>query len=413
MLLKISWRNVWRNGLRSSVVIASIAIGIWAGVFVLGLSTGLNNQRQQSAINNTLSHIQIHDPEFIKDFNVRYRIPDGASVHVELAGNPNVRVFTERVILTGMISSANGVYAARISGVNPKTEVQVTTLHEKLLEGEYLTGIKRNPVVISQRMAKKLNVRLRNKVVLTFQKEDGEIVAGAFRISGIYKTISSRDDELNIYTQASDLHRLLNLQNARLTEMVGQDYHEIAILLNDFDDIQAQTEVLQTEFPALLIRPWDVVSPELGYANEMMSQLLYLFIAIILFALSFGIINTMLMAVLERNRELAMLMSIGMNKPYVFLMIVYETIFISMIGGPLGVLFGYASISYYGINGIDLSIVSEGLENFGVGSIVYTQLEGVFYLNITVMVLISALLSSIYPAWKALKVNPAEGVRGI
>ena len=404
LLLKIAWRNVWRNSLRSGVVIASIAIGIWAGVFVLGLSTGLNNQRQQTAIDNTLSHIQIHNPEFIKDFNVQYRIPDGNAVHDELATNPNVKVFTERVILTGMISSANGVYAARISGVNPETEVQVTTLHEKLLEGEYLTGIKRNPVVISQRMAKKLNVKMRSKVVLTFQKDDGEIVAGAFRVAGIYKTISSRDDELNIYTQATDLHRLLDQENG---------YHEIAILLNDFDAIQSQTKSLQAEFPSLLIRPWDVVSPELGYANQMMSQLLYLFIAIILFALSFGIINTMLMAVLERNRELAMLMSIGMNKPHVFAMIVYETVFISMIGGPLGVLLGYASITYYGIEGIDLSVVSEGLENFGVGSMVYTELDSIFYVNVTIMVLISALLSSIYPAWKALNVNPAEGVRGI
>lgn len=404
LLLKIAWRNVWRNSLRSFVVIASIAIGIWAGVFVLGLSTGLNNQRQQTAIDNTLSHIQIHNPEFIKDFNVQYRIPDGNAVHDELATNPNVKVFTERVILTGMISSANGVYAARISGVNPETEVQVTTLHEKLLEGEYLSGIKRNPVVISQRMAKKLNVKMRSKVVLTFQKDDGEIVAGAFRVAGIYKTISSRDDELNIYTQATDLHRLLDQENG---------YHEIAILLNDFDAIQSQTKSLQAEFPSLLIRPWDVVSPELGYANQMMSQLLYLFIAIILFALSFGIINTMLMAVLERNRELAMLMSIGMNKPHVFAMIVYETVFISMIGGPLGVLLGYASITYYGIEGIDLSVVSEGLENFGVGSMVYTELDSIFYVNVTIMVLISALLSSIYPAWKALNVNPAEGVRGI
>ena len=404
MVVKISWRNVWRNGLRSSVVISSIAVGIWAGVFVLGLSTGLNNQRQQSAINNTLSHIQIHNPDFIKDFNVQHRIPDGEAVHQTLADDPLIKVFTERVILTGMISSANGVYGVRISGVDIETEKQVTTLHQKLLEGEYLTGIKRNPVLISQRMAKKLNVKMRSKVVLTFQKDDGEIVAAAFRVSGIYKTISSREDELNIYVKGSDIQRLLD---------IGNEFHEIAILLNDFEKVDVESKVLKAQFPNLEVQPWNVVSPELGYANEMMSQLLYLFIAIILFALSFGIINTMLMAVLERNRELAMFMSIGMNRLLVFLMIVCETVFISMIGGPLGVLLGYLTINYYGVEGIDLSIVSEGLENFGVGSIVYTELESVFYIHVTIMVLISALLSSIYPAWKALKVNPAEGIRGI
>jgi len=253
-------------------------------------------------------------------------------------------------------------------------------------------------------MAKKLNVKMRSKVVLTFQKDDGEIVAGAFRVAGIYKTISSQADELNIYVKESDVHRLLGLEN---------EFHEIAILLKDFEQIDEETELLKARFPNLEIRPWNVVSPELGYANEMMTQMLYLFIAVILFALSFGIINTMLMAVLERNRQLAMLMSIGMNKPLVFLMIVYETIFISMIGGPLGVLLGYITINYYGNVGIDLSIVSEGLENFGVGSMVYTQLDSACYADVTIMVLVSALLSSIYPAWKALSVNPAEGVRGI
>jgi ABC-type lipoprotein release transport system permease subunit len=158
---------------------------------------------------------------------------------------------------------------------------------------------------------------------------------------------------------------------------------------------------------------WQEIAPELGYADEMMKQILYIIIGIILLALSFGIINTMLMAVLERKRELGMLMSVGMNKTKVFTMIVVETLFISLVGGPLGVLLGFVTITYFGSAGIDLSVVGKGLEEFGISTMIYPKLESSFYLNVTIMVMIAALLASIYPAIKALQLKPAEAVRAI
>ena len=134
---------------------------------------------------------------------------------------------------------------------------------------------------------------------------------------------------------------------------------------------------------------------------------------IILLALSFGIINTMLMAVLERKRELGMLMSVGMNKSKVFFMILFETIFISCIATPIGIALSYWIISYFGEHGIDLSIVGKGMENFGVGSQVYTYLPNNLYLNISIMTLIVAFISSLLPARRALKLDPAEAVRAL
>jgi putative ABC transport system permease protein len=144
-----------------------------------------------------------------------------------------------------------------------------------------------------------------------------------------------------------------------------------------------------------------------------MMQMLYIIMLIILAALAFGIINTMLMAILERRRELGMLMAVGMNKTKLFSMVVIETIFLSLISGPLGLLVAYLSVEYFKVNGMDFSSVAAGLEDVGYSTIVYFDMDPAFYFGTLVMVVATAILSSIYPAYKALQLNPVESIRGI
>lgn len=116
------------------------------------------------------------------------------------------------------------------------------------------------------------------------------------------------------------------------------------------------------------------------------------------------------MAVLERTKELGMLMAIGMNKSKVFLMIVIETIYLSLIAAPFGLLAGYWNVSYYAEKGVDLSAYSEGLEAFGYSQYLYPYLDSQVYFVVTVGVVLTALLGALYPAWKAVKLNPVEAL---
>ncbi|MGB1317956.1 MAG: ABC transporter permease, partial [Flavobacteriales bacterium] len=283
-------------------------------------------------------------------------------------------------------------------------EKNVSVMSEKIVDGKYFEGMKRNPILIGKKLAEKLKVGVRKKIVLTFQKDNGDLVTGAFRVVGVYKTSNSKADEMNVFVRASDVNRLLE-------ESAG--FHEVAIITNDVANVDADVTELKAKLSSLSVRSWKEISPDLAFADEMMMQMLYIIIGIILMALSFGIVNTMLMAVLERKRELGMLMSVGMNKTKVFFMIVIETVFISMVGGPIGVVLGFITVTYFGSAGIDLSTVGEGLESFGISTMVYTNLEPVFYINVTIMVMVAAILSSIYPARKALQLKPAEAVRAI
>ena len=145
--------------------------------------------------------------------------------------------------------------------------------------------------------------------------------------------------------------------------------------------------------------------------TDSMDQYMYIFILIILLALCFGIINTMLMAVLERIKEIGMLMAVGMNKRRIFIMIIMESIMLTFSGGLLGIFLGSAVTKYFETTPIDVSIFAQGLEQYGFGSQIYTSLKPETLITIGFLVIITGILSAIYPARKALKLNPAEATR--
>jgi len=162
-----------------------------------------------------------------------------------------------------------------------------------------------------------------------------------------------------------------------------------------------------------IIQSWDDIAVELAYANKMISAFLYFFMLIVISGLSFGIINTMLMAVLERKRELGMLMCIGMTRLKIFLMISIETLFLALIALPFGLIFSYFMINYFSVNGIDLSIVAAGLENFGIGTMLYLKLPLNYYYEIGLMIIVITIISSVFPSIRALKINPVEASKNI
>lgn len=405
MLTRIAWRNVWRNKVRSLILVSSIAMGIWAGIFILSFSWGMSIQYVNVAIHGQVSHIQLHNPEFKADKKIAYAIHQAPDIVGSINAMDDVKAACGRIIASGMVSSPTAGAAASISGIDPDQENSVTGMAANVIEGDYFASDKRNQILIGEKLANKLKVRLNNKVVLTMQDIDGNITAGAFRITGIYKTSNSTLDELNVYVRSVELSPLLGLESG--------DLQEIAVLLKDDVALVSVYSILQSKYPNLLVEDWKTLAPELRLVIDSFSQTMYLFISIILLALTFGIINTMLMAVLERVHELGILMAIGMNKFSVFMMIMLETLYLAIIGGISGLLLAYATIHLLGQTGIDLSAFSTGLSSYGMDTMVYPSLPDNQYLEIFIMIFIAAILSAIYPAYKALKLNPVQAIRKI
>lgn len=404
MILKIAWKNVWRSRGRSMVVMGAIVVGIWALLFGTGFMNGFMVSYMADIINHDVSNIQVHHPDFKTDYDIKYFIPDGEKKAQEVRGWPGVRGATTRTIVNGMIASTRKASGTQIRGIDVLNEAIVTQLDSLISEGKYFEGIKRNPIVIGEKLAEELKVKVRSKVVITFNDGNGDITAAAFRIVGIAKSSSLKINGQYAFVRKADLNKIL---------ANGNQVHEMAIVTEAQVDEEALVAKYNEQYAGDLAESWRIIAPELAFMQEMYSQMLYILLVIIMLALVFGIVNTMLMAVLERMRELGMLMAIGMNKLRVFLMVMVETIYLSIIGAPLGMLVGWLTIWYFQEVGVDLTNYSEGLESFGYSSILYPYLEPDAYFVVAIGVVVTAFIGAIYPAWKAVKLNPVEALHTI
>ncbi|MAE08977.1 MAG: ABC transporter permease [Bacteroidetes bacterium] len=404
MLLSISWRNIWRNKVRSLVIIFSIALGIFAGVISGAFFKGMADQRIQKVIKTELSYIQVHNPGFEQTSDFANFISNAEEIDDSILKIPNVVGVSRRMSIESMAASAETASGVLISGIFPEDEKTVTSISSKLIDGKYFEGIARNPVVIGKKLAEKLNVKVRSKIILTIQDLENNITSGAFRVAGIYSTDNNMFDEANIFVRFSDLQKLTNFPI--------DGAHEIAINIDDNNNLASVlTAVKDVTGNKLDVKSWKELSPEMNYLTEAMDMYMYIFIIIILMALLFGIINTMLMVVMERTKEIGMLMAIGMNKIKVFSMIVFESVMLSLTGGIVGIIIGAISAKFGETHPIDLSIWAQGYQQLGYDAFVYTSLDPEMLINVTVLVILTGIIAAIYPAYKALKNDPADALR--
>lgn len=402
-IIKLSWKNVWRNPIRSGVVILAVMLGTWAGIFSTALMSGLSLQYIKNQLDTSVAHLQIHHPDFNEENLPRYYISNPDSVVEELKGYQFVQSVSARSVVRGLASSPTNTYGVTVKGIDPKIDSTVSDLHTYIHEGNYLEESSRNPVFIGEKLANRLKLELRSRMVLNFQDIEGNITAGAFRVAGIFDTPNSAFDETNVFVQREDLNRLLEKKNA---------VHELALLVDNFKNADGYRDSL-AQTSSLEIRSWGDVSPSLRYTDSNLDFMLYIFMTIITIALTFGIVNTMLMAVLERTQELGMLMAIGVNKVRTFSMVMFETLCLTLVGVPAGMALSWITIRWVGNVGIDLSAFAEGLEEYGMSTMIYPELPEGYFLNIGLLMLAATLLAAIYPSIKALKLNPVQAIRKV
>jgi ABC-type lipoprotein release transport system permease subunit len=411
MLLSIAWRNLWRNKLRSTVIFTSIAVGIIGAVVSDGFMSGMTDQRVDAAIANEVSDIQIHNPAFLLNGEIQYQIPHAEKILNKIEAIPQVKGVSLRMRTSAMASSANAGAGITIYGVNPASERKVSDLYKHVIQGKYLSKKEKIPTIIGQKLAHKLNLGLGDKLIVTVTDSSGNITSGAFQIVGIYKTANDRFDEANVFVNKKNLSAIIGYP------VTTGD--EIAIRLKANSQTAGVIKILRRIFKneisnkQIVVRSWDQIQPLLKSMISMMNYFSYIFLVIILAALAFAIINTMLMAVMERTREIGMLMALGMNKRKIFSLIMLETIFLSVVGAVLGLVISIFIINHYATYGFDLSSVAKGLNYIGYSSRIFFRVNTNFYITSIILIILIAVLSSISPALKALRLQPATAIRDV
>ena len=433
-MVRMAWRNIWRSPWRSGVVIGAMALGVWAGIFMMGWATGLNDARTLSMLDDNVGHGRITSVEFDATKSSSALLPRLQPILKDLQEDPEVTAIAPRLVVQAMIQSGSGAAPAMVLGVYPQAEQTVFTSARTITQGRYLDQETADEIVLGEELAKRLEVDLDDRLVLTFQDINGEVHSGLFYVVGLYDGASNLLEETMLYVPALNMAQQMGMLDSVSGSQSFPVAHEICFRVKDpyamdgtirqlreLDSLRLiqvsyrssieSLEELKRDEMRITVKEWRSISPELGYADEIMAQSLLLFMTIILLAMAFGILNTMLMAILERTRELGMLMAVGMNKRRIFMLIVLETLLLSFAGLPIGLLLGHGTLTITSQTGITLKGVEQGLAEFGMESTIYPVTVPEFYLPIAALVFVLAFLSALYPARKALKLNPIESMR--
>jgi len=473
MIWKTAWKNVWRNKVRSLVVIISVTIGIFGGVFAVAVMNGAIEQRVDAALNEEVSHIHINDPGFRDNYDIQMTIPQLPEIMQTVRSTPGVEAVAPRVIITGMANTATKSVGVQILAIDPEREKEVFRLSETTLPGTgdfFETESRNNLAYIGQDLAKELNIirymvdesvlaslrenqvpeaileklepfkgvrfksekafkkemrsilsareqkeygrvireaawsfRERSRMTLTFLDRNQVQTGAMFRIAGIYDIKNNMFEMSQVFVKNSDL--------MNLTGLGPDEVHQLIVRLVDIEETEQVTESLAGQMPGLEVMHWKTLQPDLAMMTDLVQQFYTIFMIVILAALAFGIVNTMLMVVLERTKELGMLTAIGMNKKKVFSMIMLESIFLSMVGGIAGMGVSQLLISATAEKGINFSSYEEGFEAMGYSAHIFPEISPLFFVLVTILIILTGILSSIYPALKALKLDPADALR--
>ncbi|MCX5667417.1 MAG: ABC transporter permease [Candidatus Omnitrophica bacterium] len=401
---KIAWRNITRNKSRSLITISAIAIGLGALIFVRAFVDGADIQMIQNYTDLISGQLQIHADGFQKKMGLERNIPDPAKIASELSATPGIIASSEKIKNYVLVSSTEQSSGVLLIGIDPQKERAVTTLHKHIRKGEFLSEGKDDQIILGKDLLEILNVGIGDKVVIMAQGADGSLASGAYRVCGALDTGAEEIDKGMAIITLAAAGKLFVLEDrvSEFTIRAGDVYK--------LDDISRR---LKDKFNGrnFEILTWKDISPILAQTIEFDKVFFDLLLAIFVLVVAIGILNTILMGVLERTREFGIMLALGTKGKQIVLMVALESIFLGFIGTAFGLIFGIILSLYLGWHGIDLSIFGKVFEGWYIGSIVYPRLFCRNMLLSSSIVLIISISAALYPAWKAARLKPVDAIR--
>ncbi len=410
MISKIAWRNLLRNKRRSLILIVSITVGVFALVLARAFARGLMEQLLSNQIGTDVGYIQIHKAGYKVDPSIDNSIDSSNGIRNILKADSTTINYSERLRTYGLVSSAYNSAGVSIVGISPDEEKKVTTIYQNIVHGEYLNA-ESDQIVISTAIAEKLKAGIGDKVVIMASQLDGSIGSEGCRICGIYETANSGFDQSHIYVPIQTLREMLNVDDM-VSEFVINPVHREQMpavldgLRRDIPAISSSSDKFETMTYEEML-PLFVM--QLGFYD----QIFYVVYGIVAIALIFGIIDVMLMAVLERTHEFGVAMAVGMANRKIFRMILVEALYLGVLGTAVGLVIAYFTCVDFSRNGWDLSVFSESLRSFGSGSKIYPAVEPQDFIRAILIIPLVTVIGAVYPALKAIRLHPVEAIRSI
>ncbi len=401
ILFRLAWRNLWRNHRRTFIMLSAIAVGVWAMIFMTSLTRGMVDQMINDSINVLPGHVQVHHPDFLDDPSINNPLPYSDAALGEKFAGGEFGQWASRVRVPAVISSERESRAVTLLGIDPSAEQGFSFFDYADVEGRFLEDANDNGIVIGKKLAATLDTETGKRIVIMSQDPENEIADRGFRVVGLYTADPVSVEEAYAYVGKSTAQSLLRIGDAS-TEAVffGDDYRNVEAL---YDAVSGALD------DSVSVQRWYEIDSYLGTMLKTMDGFVFVWIIVIFLALSFGLVNTLVMAVFERVREIGLMLALGMKPASIVGQIIIESMLLLTLGLTIGNFLAWATILPLQ-GGIDISIVAEGMEMMGASSVLYPKFHVGDMVLASTIVLVLGFLASISPAWRASRYEPVEAI---
>ena len=401
IVIKLAWRNLWRNHRRTLIMVGAVTIGAWAMIFMTALLRGMVDEMVKGGVRALPGHVQIHHPGFLDDPSVDNLMPEpGRQIEAALDVDGVVR-WTSRVRVPAVISSERESRGVTLIGIDPEEERDLSFVADDIADGRFLSGTDDRGIIVGRKMLDNLETDLGKRIVIMSQDPDNEIVDRGFRIVGVFESKVATYEEQMVFAGRDVVQQMLR---------IGGRVSEIAVLGEGYRVSGALYERIDANFgDDVEVKPWNELDAYLGSMLPVMDGFVFVWIVVVFLALSFGLVNTLVMAVFERVREIGLMLALGMKPKIILGQIVVESLCLLAMGLLAGNLLAIATVVPLR-DGIDISVVGEGMEMFGAASVLYPKLLAADMVMANVIVLVLGFLASLSPAWRASRYEPIEAI---
>jgi putative ABC transport system permease protein len=414
-LLQLAWRNLWRNPRRTLIAMTAIGLGYAMLLFVACLMAGLRQQMVESGTDLVLSDVEVHAPGYYPDRPSQQTLggrngTDVSALVATITADPRVQAASPRVYGYGLVSATHQSAGAQLLGVVPDQEQKITVLQTRMVKGNYLTGRMPKGVVMGDKLAATIGVEVGSEVVLLTPAADGSTGNDVYTVAGLFHTGLDAMDRGLVLMSLTSLQELLRLPPGRI--------HEVGIKLHDITTATTTAAALEAQLGKTLpvhVSAWPELAPELADYVQFNRRVTFILFSIFFLLAVMGIVNTMLMAIIERTRELGMLMAVGMRPDQVVGLIVTEAASLAGASLVLGGALAVPLLWYLQVHGLNMGGNGGAVSLAGVvvGPLWYGRQDFTVYTQAALGLAVTALLSALYPALRAAHFRPAAALRKV
>lgn len=400
MIIKMALRNIFRQRRRSILTALMMIGGTGLCAVSLGLVGGMYGNIIDMFTRTHTGHIQIHKQGYLKRPSLYKTIDHADDLMARIQSMPHVESMVPRVYSASLAFVGTKTAASILTGVAPYQEAASMSLEKKVEKGEYLSRTAANEVLLGSGIADILKVNPGDEIALIGQAADGSIANDLFIVKGILAK-GSMLDKMNCY---------MHIETAQSFMALGSRIHEIAILLDDQDYSRSTALAIQHELndSSLDVEPWQVVESQFYKAMQADLKGNNITMAVIIAIVAIGVLNTVLMSILERTREFGVLRALGTRPKSVFSLILFETGYLALLSITVGIIIGLATNYYLSLHGIKLP---EPIEYGGMHWDTMTARITAATLWVpAVVTFFSALLVSVVPAVRAARITPVKAM---